>query len=241
MCPTCFLIKLNLLNSNYLLMQLTIIPLTIKRLRGTDRIGPHNKDICSIIFGSLLGDAHAEKREIDPSKKGGTRISFYQEHSHVSYLLWLHSYLSLRNYCNVNKPTIKTRLGKGGVVRKILRFHTWTFTSFNWIHELWYENKIKRVPFNIQEFLTPLALAIWIMDDGSKVSKGLKLCTNSYSYSDCILLVKVLFDNFGIKASVQSAGAPNQYHIYIWKESMPLLRIIIAPYMLREMKYKIIE
>jgi len=46
------------------------------------RIGPHNIDILSIIFGSLLGDAYAEYR-----KQGkGTRISFMQEASHLTYL-----------------------------------------------------------------------------------------------------------------------------------------------------------
>jgi hypothetical protein len=53
------------------------------------------------------------------------------------------------------------------------------------------------------------------MDDGSKVGSGLKLSTNSFSYSDCLLLVKVLFDKFKLKASIQSAGVPNQYVIYI--------------------------
>jgi LAGLIDADG DNA endonuclease family len=55
----------------------------IKRLRGIYRIGPHNQEIISLIFGSLLGDGHAEKR----SDNGGTRISFYQESTHLSYLL----------------------------------------------------------------------------------------------------------------------------------------------------------
>lgn len=245
MCLTCFLnkTKIILLDLSYLnnLIEISIIPLfitdtnNIKRLRGIYRIGPHDKDILSIIYGSLLGDAHAEKR----SKTGGTRISFYQESTHGSYLLWLHSFLSLRGYCSINIPIFSTRLGKNGIVRKIFRFHTWTYTSFNWIHEIWYQNNIKIVPLNIALFLTPLALAVWIMDDGSKVSKGLKLCTNSFSYSDCVLLVKVLHDNFGLKSSVQSAGAPNQFNIYIWKESMPLLRDIVSPYIISEMKYKI--
>lgn len=54
----------------------------VGRLRGQYRIGPHNKDILSIIFGSLLGDAHAERRTT-----GGTRICFQQEHSHRAYIL----------------------------------------------------------------------------------------------------------------------------------------------------------
>jgi hypothetical protein len=56
------------------------------------------------------------------------------------------------------------------------------------------------------------------MDDGGKVNQGIKLsgpATNSFSYSDCLFLVKVLYDNFKLKASVQSSGVPGQYHIYI--------------------------
>jgi hypothetical protein len=56
------------------------------------------------------------------------------------------------------------------------------------------------------------------MDDGAKVGSGLKLSTNAFSYSDCLLLVKVFHDNFSLKASVQSAGASlnnPQFHIYI--------------------------
>jgi hypothetical protein len=55
----------------------------LTKIRANRRIGPHNLDILSIIFGSLLGDGHAEKR----IQGNGTRITFYQEASHVSYLL----------------------------------------------------------------------------------------------------------------------------------------------------------
>jgi hypothetical protein len=77
------------------------------------------------------------------------------------------------------------------------------------------------------------------MDDGGKVGQGLKLSTNSFSYSDCNLLVKVLYENFNIKASVQSTGVCDQFNIYIWKESMPLLREIVLPYVHSSMKYKL--
>jgi ubiquinol-cytochrome c reductase cytochrome b subunit len=55
----------------------------ISKLRAGKRIGPHNKIILEIIFGSLLGDGHAEYRKTG----NGTRITFYQEGKHVSYLL----------------------------------------------------------------------------------------------------------------------------------------------------------
>jgi ubiquinol-cytochrome c reductase cytochrome b subunit len=205
------------------------------RIRAEKRIGPHNKDILSIIFGSLLGDGHAERR----SKGNGTRITFYQEGNHVSYLLWLHNLVANLSYCSLNIPKIHTRLGHKGNVRKIIRFRTLSYYSLNWVHDLWYVNKVKIVPSIIGEYLTPLALAIWIMDDGSKAGSGIKLCTNSFTYTDCMLLVKVLYENFKLKATVQSAGVSNQYHIYIFKESMPLLREIVIHYVHSSMKYKL--
>jgi len=53
------------------------------------------------------------------------------------------------------------------------------------------------------------------MDNGAKVGYGLKFLTNSFSYNDCLLLIKALNDNFNIKASIQSAGSKNQYVIFI--------------------------
>ena len=210
----------------------------IKKIRANLRIGTHNKDILSILFGSLLGAAQAEFR----LKGKGTRINFYQEGSHFSYLIWLHKLISELGYCNTKLPKITTRLGQKGVVRKIIRFNTWTYSSFNWIHELFYKDgKNKGVPSNIADFLTPFALAIWIMDDGVKLGQGLKLSTNSFSFSDCNFLVKVLYDNFKLKASVHSAGVVNQYILYIWEDSMPLLREIVLPYVHPSMKYKLIN
>jgi ubiquinol-cytochrome c reductase cytochrome b subunit len=207
----------------------------VSRLKGIYRIGPHNKDVLSIIFGSLLGDAHGEKR----LKGLGTRISFFQEDVHIEYLLYLHKMLSDLGYCNPKVPVATTRLGAKGKIRKIIRFSTWTYTSFNWIYDLWYKDKIKCVPECIGQYLTPLALAIWIMDDGAKVGKGLKFSSNSFTYNECLILVKTLNDNFNIKASIQSAGSNNQYIIYIWKESMNDLVNIVSPYIIPEMKYKI--
>jgi len=225
------------LDLSYIVLILIInrIPNKLSRLKGIYRIGPHNKDILSIIHGSLLGDAHAEKIKLSV----GTRISFFQEDSHVEYLLYLHKLLSGAGYCNDKTPAISTRLGVKGKVRKIIRFSTWTYTSFNWIHDEWYVNGIKCIPKSIDQYLTPLALAIWIMDDGAKVGKGFKFSTNSFTYDECIYLIHVLYKNFNLKASVQSAGTKDKYIIYIWKESINDLCKIVSPFIIPEMKYKL--
>ena len=227
--------------TNSIVPNFYIVPVSINldsklmRISAIDRVGPHEIKIISILFGSLLGDGYAEFR----NKGKGTRFCFYQENSHAAYLIWLHGLITNLGYCKSQAPKIQTRLGNKGIVRKVIRFKTWTYTSFNWIHNLWYINNVKVVPSIISDYLTPLAVSIWIMDEGCKVGSGLKLSTNSFTYSDCLLLVKALFDNFNIKSTIQSAGKNNQFHIYIWKESMPLLREIVLPYVHPSMKYKL--
>jgi ubiquinol-cytochrome c reductase cytochrome b subunit len=213
---------------------------SVIRYKGWQRIGPHNIDVISIIFGSLLGDGHAEK------KIGGvgTCITFYEENTNIKYTIWLHYLLSTRGYCNSVIPKATTRIGINGKLRKILRFRTWSYTSFNWIHDLWYVNRVKRVPSCIKEYLTPLALAIWVMDDGRKINKSLRLCTNWFSYSDCLLMVNCLYEKFYIKATIYlvDAKSKDKYQIYIRveSESMARLRQIVSPFIIPEMMHKII-
>ena len=57
--------------------------------------------------------------------------------------------------------------------------------------------------------MTPLALAIWIMDDGYICGKCLKLATNCFWYNNYLNLIKVLLDNLKFKASFQSAVGKN--------------------------------
>jgi hypothetical protein len=87
-----------------------------------------------------MGDGYAEKRH------GSTRFCFQQEGSHSAYIFWLHNLVATLGYCNVAIPKINTRLGKNGIIRLIFRFKTFSFVSFNWIHDVFYVNGIKVVP-----------------------------------------------------------------------------------------------
>lgn len=237
-CPTCINYSNNIIYGSFIFIIIYLNNNKIaKRISAISRVGPHNIDILSIIFGSLLGDSYAENRITG----NGTRISFTQEAIHKEYLLWLHNIISNIGYCTPIIPKIQTRLGSGGNLRYILRFHTFTYSSLNWVHSIWYVNGVKCVPKNIVKYLTPLALSIWIMDDGSRVGKGLKFSTNSFSYEDCLLLSNVLFKKYNLRTSVQSAGVENQYIIYVFKESMPTLRELVRPYIVSSMLYKLGE
>ena len=49
-----------------------------------------------------------------------------------------------------------------------ISFTTMQLPCFNKYRDLFYELKVKRVPDNIYELLTPRGLAFWLMDDGSR-------------------------------------------------------------------------
>lgn len=97
-----------------------MFPIANSKYRGSQRIGPRDMDVLSVIFGSLLGDSYAEKR----IRGVGTRINFHQEDSHYQYILWLHNYFKMRGYCSDNIPILKTRLSQKGKIRKVGRFST---------------------------------------------------------------------------------------------------------------------
>lgn len=206
-----------------------------KKIKGFNRIGPHNSDIFSIIFGSLLGKGEAEKR------KDGTRIIFYHKAMHLKYSLTLHDLLFAAGYCNhLDTSIISKELGKKGKLFKIMSFNTWTYTSLDWIYDMWYKNNIKTVPQSIGEYLTPLALAVWVMDSGVKIPMGLSF-SKSFLLSECELLVRALHDNFGLKVIIYNKGIPSQYCIYIPKESMISLKNKIGNYVIPGMKYKLLD
>jgi len=211
------------------------------KLSSKKRIGPHNLDIISMIIGSTLGDSHLEKR-----KKGiGTRIIFEQSNKNVEYLMWFHSYLSIRGYCNPNKPKLHKRIKKNGEILFHYRVNSYTYSSFNWIHEMFYkfntkDNKfIKIIPFNIEEYLTPLALAIWFMDEGSKLGKGAKIATKCFTIKELTFLCNILHKKYNLTVSIQSGGTNKGHTLYINKNSMSTFSKLVKPLMLHSLYYKL--
>ena len=87
------------------------------------RIGPHNKDVLSVIIGSLLGDCYANSRTID-----GVRFCFRQSIVHKDYLFWLYSFFLSNGYCSNLEPRKYTRTLKNKPYYGY-EFNTYTFNS----------------------------------------------------------------------------------------------------------------
>jgi len=88
--------------------------------------------------------------------------------------MWFHKFIADHGYCSPKIPKLATRIGPNNSIRYLYRMRTWTYSSFYWIIEGFYPNGIKIIPRWVGDYLTPLALAVWIMGDGSIVSSGMK-------------------------------------------------------------------
>ena len=97
--------------------------------------------------------------------------------------------------------------------------------------------KKKVIPNNIEELLTPLALAIWIMDDGTFKSPRIRIATNCFKKQEVELLGRALESKFNIKSSLHYNNA--NYQLYIKKESMPKLKKLVLPHIVPSMLYKL--
>lgn len=119
-------------------------------------------------------------------------------------------------------------------------FTTLSFPLFTEFYSLFYKNKTKIVPNNIQELLTPRALAYWIMDDGSfdKRDKILRIYTDAYSKEEVNLLISAINTNFNIKAKMH-IHRPGQHRIYINAINLLKLQKIVELYMHPSLKSKV--
>ena len=208
----------------------------ISNIRAINRIGPHNEDVYSVIIGSLLGDGYANKRSGE-----GVRICYRHSIKHKEYLFWLYTFFFNRGYTSNLQPRQYTRTikSKEGKVYYGYEFNTFTFRSFSLIHKMFYKNGKKVIPLNIYEYLTPLALAVWIMDDGCWVSSGVRIATNSFKLEEVEILNNVLKSKYNLETTIQNIWLQNQYSIYIKKESVNNLRNIVGPYIHSSMLYKL--
>lgn len=195
----------------------------LPRQKPQTRIGPHHEEIISVLVGSLLGDGYAERIQ-----SGGVRFRFRQQAKHKEYIFWLHEFLSTRGYCNKDLPVLYEQT-YGDKVHQAYRFGTFGFSSFIWLYNLFYTNsKVKVVPKNIADLLTPLALAIWICDDGTW-KPGVRIATNCFTKEEVELLSLALQTKFNLKSSLHK-NKHGKYFIQISPDSLKLLICIVTPY-----------
>lgn len=188
------------------------------------------------IVGTMLGDGHLEYN----STNKYVRLTMTHCEKQLPYLEW--------------KKDIM-----GTLVNNIKRYEQKTRNSIRWawssiymtdlirFYELFYVNGKKSIKQEIGQFLTPLGMAIWIMDDGWKVQNCMiKISSESFSIDESELLRSIIKDNFNIDSYVYSFTRKrynkeyNYSNITFNKENSIKLTKLIEPYVISSMKYKLI-
>jgi ubiquinol-cytochrome c reductase cytochrome b subunit len=201
-------------------------------LKSGQRIGPHNKEIYSVLVGTLLGDAHAKYRQ------GSTRFTIKQSSRHVGYLKWLHNFFAERGYCNPKVPDIKRFIGPKGKTYFYCKFNTFSFKHFNELHSVFYKEDHKVVPINLSKWFTPLSLAVWIMDDGSSNEGcGSYLHTHCFTVEEVQFLCNLLYNKWTIRAHI--IYKKKYPLIYIEDCSIKTVQDLTYPYLHSDMLYKL--
>ena len=142
----------------------------------------------------------------------------------------------LSHYCS-SVPYFVTS-GRAGKINYALGFFTRALPCFTELHSLFYVNKVKVIPEDLYNILTPVALAHVLMGDGVAKDSGLIICTDSFTIPDIVRLINVLIVKYRLDCRLRY-HTPTQPRIYITGRSMPLLREIVKPYFPPSMLFKL--
>jgi len=192
-----------------------------------------------MFIGIMLSDGHISIQK----KRGAINGYFELQQSFNKFDYVFHVFSLIGHYCNrMPKLKIKNWLSAGEQKRHLgLRIVTRSLPCITELHKLFFINGKKCVPTNIYHLLNPVALAHWIMGDGSYQPGGsLVLCTDSFSLQDVIHLMNVLIVRYGLECSLthyHTRSNPKLHRIII--QSMDTLRSVVFPHMVPSMYYKI--
>ena len=182
-------------------------------------MGSLSEEQVSLIIGSLLGDGAMRC-------KANALIEFNHSAGQRAYVDWKYQLLQTL----VSTPP---KLRKGNGDRVAYRFTTRSLPELTPYYKTWYAHGRKVVP---QLVLTPLALAVWFMDEGCKSHRAIYLNTQQFDIASQRRLVDLLQAQWGIRASL---NRDKTYHrIRIAVESIERFKAIAAPHVLPELAYK---
>jgi len=187
-----------------------------------------------VLVGTLLGDGCLETRN-----RGRTyRLKVEHSISQKDYVNWK---CQVFKSFTLSEPRIHKRMSYG-LVRDNYCFQTLSHGSFRFYGQQFYRDGKKIMPKIISKLLTPLALAVWFMDDGSiksKQHKALVIHSQSFNKQDLELIRGVLEVKYKIKSALRKRKDGSGFVIYLLSETIDIFIALVEPYILSSMKYKL--
>lgn len=184
-----------------------------------------------ILVGMLLGDAHLERQQGALSARLKIEHAVAQE----AYVDW--KYHEWRDWVRT-PPKVRVRRNRLGTSSTNIGFTTLSHVEFEWFRLIFYRDRCKVIPEDLR--LTPLSMAVWFMDDGSRKSsqcRGLYLNTQSFTQAEVLLLQEVMRRDVGVETTVRKQRDGLQ--IYVPAPSAPTLTAFITRKVLPSMRYKL--
>jgi hypothetical protein len=122
----------------------------------------------------------------------------------------------------------------GNGERIAYRFVTLSVPELTPLYRWFYPNGRKVAP---ELSLTPLTLAVWLMDDGSRSRTSVYLNTQQFDVHSQLRLLASLQNQWVITATLNRDK--KYFRIRISVEGTRLLRDIVMPHLLPELRYKL--
>jgi len=190
-----------------------------------------------IVLGSLMGDGN-----LSANQRSGTRFRLGHGAKQASYLDWKVALLG-------NIGHTRTTNNTGAVFAD--------FTPLPELAELqravYFGDDKKHLSWEYLKALTPLALAVWYMDDGCFTvrSKGLQartaggsgrieICLDAMSAGSRERLISHLRDVYALDVKLTTRGARRQAVLQFSTSATVKFQELVAPYMSPAMEYKLL-
>jgi LAGLIDADG DNA endonuclease family protein len=204
-----------------------------KKIRNISSVNNNNKDNISLIVGSLLGNSYLEKNE------KGVRIIFIKCNGNIEYLMQFYNYLNSIGYCKSKKPDLKTIISKNNKLLYYWKVESYYLTEFEWLYDVFYKNNKKTIPLKFKEYLTPLSLSVWYLDNTDKLylSDNQSFNLNNENLDN---ILKILKDKYSIDSTYKLEGK-SKVSFYIKNKSLNNFSRIVKPYISSSLQYKLNE
>jgi hypothetical protein len=190
-----------------------------------------------VIVGSLLGDGRLECRSRGIRHAKTARFRVHHGEKQSSYVLW--KYSILENLVMTPPRSITRFDRKRDVYETSEYFHTKSTEELGIIHDWFYSQEgVKRLPFNLDQVLTPHIMAVWYMDDGNRTTSRVTLNTHSFGYYEQERVIEIFRNLFGLNCTLVKDR--NQFKISIKASSVLDFLDIISPFVIKSMAYKIV-
>ena len=130
--------------------------------------------------------------------------------------------------------TTKPKWRKGNGNREAYRFATQKLSILTPFYNLFYREGKKVISDDLK--LSPLSLAVWFMDDGSKSRSSIYLNTQQFTKDEQLKLIDLLRNQFDIDSTLNKDKI--YYRIRIWTQSVKRFTELVKTFVLEEFQYK---